>query len=231
MALSYPCDWKAGFVMDPVKKQRVGYLTAFEGIGLTKPLTPDLTVYSPYPNTLTPTYTGIGSQFEASTSQVKAVGIIENLDWGGGVGDAFSISMYMSSENALQLRALRLMGLTTTSIKQLGFWIVNFDEESKVWFEEAYPKAPAKMTGQVNAVSKNDIRLHIADDPVKVANNIDVSVYNVYIEMVPAANQTCNIHIATSSTKNVVKPWGLVVGTLAAAAVPAGTLAEGRQAR
>ena len=28
------CDWKSGFVMDPNKKQRVGYLLNLDGLGL-----------------------------------------------------------------------------------------------------------------------------------------------------------------------------------------------------
>ncbi len=115
------------------------------------------------------------------------------------------------------------MTLKTTSVKGFSWWIGNFDEETKAWFDEGHPKAPTEMTGQLNAPGKTDIRLAVADEASKIAPNIDVNVYNIYFEVVPAANQTCDLHFATASSKNFVKRWGLIVGTLASAAIPAKT--------
>jgi hypothetical protein len=88
-------------------------------------------------------------------------------------------------------------------------------------FEESYPKDPLTVTGQVNA-SGSDVRITIADDPTKVAPNIDVNVYNVYFEVVPAANTTYSLHFATSIQTKYVRNWGLKVGTNASAALPPG---------
>lgn len=219
MAHDFPCNWKAGFVMDPTKKQRFGYLTAFNGLGLTATLPQDITVFSPYNNTTAPAYTPVA----LTDAKANVVGVIENFSWAGGVGDPIAISCYMSAENATQLKALKQLTLKTTSISELGWWIANFDEETKAWFEEAHPMAPLKVTAQLNAPGKNDIRFHVADEPVKIAPNIDVNVYNVYFEVVPAANQVASLKFATSATKNVVKHWGLIVGTLAKGALPAST--------
>lgn len=217
---NFPCDWKSGFVMDPVKKQRVGYITDFNGLGLANALAKDITVFCPYNNASPPSYTALGAP---NNGQVTVTAILESCNWNGGVGDAWSFSCYMSSENANLLKALKQMTLKTTSISKIGWWISNFDEEVKAWFEECYPKAPVNPTAQLNAVSKNDIRLHVADEPVKVAPNIDANVYNVYFELVPAANQTATFTIATSPSKNVCKNWGLVVGTLAKGALAPAT--------
>jgi len=211
----YPCNWKSGFVMDPTKKQRFGYVTDFDGIGLTAALTKDLSVFTPYNSDSAPVYTGL--TLAAGLANVTAV--IEHFSWNGGVGDAISISCYMSAENAQQLKALQQLTLKTTSVKKLGWWIANFDEETKQWFEEAHPLTPSMVTGQINAPGKNDIRLQIATEPVKIAPNIDVNVYNVFFEIVPAANQTSTFHFANSATKKLVKSWGLVVGTLAKSAL------------
>ena len=210
-----PCNWKAGFVMDPTKKQRFGYLTSFDGIGLTAPLAKDITVFTPWNTGAAPTYTGV----VPTEGSVPCVGVIEHFSWNGGVGDPISISAYISSENANLLKALQQMTLKTTTIKSLGWWIANFDEETKKWFEEAHPLAPVDITAQVNAPGKNDIRLHIGTDAEKVAPNIDVNVYNLHIELVPAANKTHTLHFAISADKKVVKNWGIVVGTLANTAV------------
>lgn len=226
MALNLPCDWKAGFVIDPVKKSRFGYLTDFAGIGLANPLTPDITVYCAYNNTTAPGYGGLtltaGSTAGAAPT-AKVVGIVENISWDGSVGGPFSFSVYMSSENANQLKALKQMTLKTTSITQIGWYVGNYDEVSKVWFDEHYPKAPVKPTGQINAVNKSDVRLHIADEGVRFSPNIDALVYNVYFEMVCAANQLASFLVATSPTKNMIMPWGFVIGTLPTTAVPVGT--------
>jgi hypothetical protein len=212
MSYSFPCDWKAGFVMDPVKKQRVGYLTDFTGLG-AKALAKDISVFTPYNNAAALVYTKLGTI--SDTHQVTVTGIIENISWGGGVGDPISISFYASPENALTLRTLKQMTLKTTTINAIGFETLNYDEKtSKTWFEEFYPMAPPLPTGQLNAVSKTDIRLHIADEQVRVAQNIDVWVYNVYLEMVPAADQTATFNLTSEPAKSVVLPWGLKVGAV-----------------
>ncbi|HEX2734286.1 MAG TPA: hypothetical protein VHM70_21905 [Polyangiaceae bacterium] len=217
MSYNFPCDWKAGFVMDPTKKQRVGYLVSFNGIGLADPgLAKDITVFTPY--NVDGSDTGY-ADLTVTEDKVQVVGVIENFSWQGGVGDPICISAYMSAENAMLIKGLLKMTLKTTSIKGLGWWVSNFDEETKAWFVEAHPKAPTSITGQLNAPGKTDIRIAVADEATKIAPNIDVNVYNIYFEVVPAANQTCDFHFATSKDKNFIKRWGLKVGTQAEAAL------------
>ena len=147
------------------------------------------------------------------TRKVTVVGVLDHFSWGGGVGDPLCISAYVSTENASQIRAKQQTTLRTTAIKECAWWIVNFDEEGKEWYEEAYPASGnAKVSGQLNAPGKTDIRLAVAQEPVKVAPTIDVNVYNVYFEVVPAANQTYNLKFAASPNKKFVKGWGLQIG-------------------
>ncbi len=220
----FPANWRAGFVMDPTKKQRFGYITALDGFGLAATLPQDITVYTPWNTGAAPAYAGVSSGYvapsaTAPTGSAKVVGVLEHLSWNGGVGDPISFSFYVSQENAQQIKALQQLTLKTTTIKSLGWWIANFDEETKKWYEEANPLAPTTVSGQINAPGKNDIRLHVATEPEKVAHNIDVNVYNVHIEVVPAANVQHTLHFANSADKKVVKSWGLVVGTMAKTAV------------
>lgn len=212
------CDWKSGFVMDPTRKERVGYLVSFSGLDLGEFLKQDVEVFTPY-NAGAPGY----GNLQITDDKVKVVGVIESFSWNGGVGDPVCISAYISSENALQIKAKMKTTLKTTSISKLAWWIANFDEETKEWFEEAFPMAPKEITGQLNAPGKSDIRLSVADEATKIAPNIDANVYNMYFEVVPAANQTCDFHFATSKNNKFVRRWGLVIGTQAAAALPAGS--------
>lgn len=219
MSHNYPCDWKAGFVMDPSKKMRVGYLLQLEGSDWA--LNQDIQVFSPF-QAGAPAATTFGTAASTFTAGAaanvdKCVGIIEAYNFEGGVGDAICISAYISAESGAILKGKMQSTLTSTLIKKLGWWIVNFDEDKKVWYEEAYPKTPDIVQGQLNAPGGKDIRLHVADDPTKVHPNIDVNVYNLYFEVVPAANNLFTLQFATSSTTPFMKNWGLKVGTVAAA--------------
>jgi hypothetical protein len=204
-AHNFPCDLKSGFVMDPTKKQAFGYVTEFSGLGLSAALARDLTVHSAWSNSAPPTYAA------AAGSQLKVVGVLENFSWAGGVGDPISFSWYMSQENAQTLKTLQKASLKTLSISALGFWLASYDQDTKVWFEQAYPVSPPRLTAQVNAPTPKDIRLHVADTAVKVPPNVDV--YQVTLEVVPTANH--RLSVAPSPKAKVAKNWGLVVGTLA----------------
>jgi hypothetical protein len=211
MPYNFQCSLQDGFAPNPrpPHPQTIGYLTDFDGLGLSTPLAKDLTVSLPY-NNAPPAYKPI----VPVNNQVNVTAILEDFSWNGGVSDPLLFSCYMSSHNANQLRALEQMPLRTTKITAFGWWIANYDQETKGWFEVVYPKDPVKPSGQLNALGR-DIRLQIADQPTKVAPNIDVSVYHVSFEIVPIPNQMTAISLAASSTTHVVKEWGLVVGTIA----------------
>jgi|GEM_PF-1189100 len=216
MVLDLACDWKSGFVMDPQKKQRVGYLVFFEGLNMGEFLKQDIEVFTPYNNSET-NYGDI--TIDSDTGKATCVGVIDSFMFGGAVGDPICISAYISAENAEVLAAKMKTSLDTTKVTKFAWWIVNFDEENKVWYEEAYPLDPTTVAGQINAPGGNDVKLHVSQDPTKIAANIDVNVYNLYFEVIPAADSTFNFQFATSSKTKYVKNWGLKVGTNAAAAM------------
>lgn len=215
MAMNFACDWRSGFVMNPTKKQRVGYLTQLQGLDLgTDYLKQDIEVFTPYSGEAV-SYGGIAPKDD----KVTCVGVIENLSWEGGVGDPICIAAYISAENAAIITAKLKTTLKTNKVTKLGWWICNFDEENKTWFEEAYPKDPADVQGQINAPGGKDLRIMVAEEPTKVAPNIDTNVYNIYFEVIPAANSTYVFNFATSAKTPFVRNWGLKVGTQAAAAM------------
>jgi len=201
--------------MDPTRKQRVGYLVHFKGLNMGEYLKQDITIYTPYNSTGTD-YADITI---TDTKMVTVVGVIDNFSYAGGVGDPICVSAYISSENAENLKAKMKSTLTTTVVKELGWWIANFDEENKKWFEESYPKEPTKVSGQLNAPGGKEIRLDIAHEPTKVSPNIDVNVVGMYFEIVPAANSTFALHFATNAQTKYIRNWGLKIGTKAAEAV------------
>jgi hypothetical protein len=188
----------------------------FQGLNMGEFLKQDVEVFTPYNNSETQ-YGGI--TIDSDTAKATCVGVIESFSFGGGVGDPLCISAYISAENAEVLSAKLKTTLDTTTVTNLGWWICNFDEENKVWYEEAYPKDPDHARGQINAPGGKDVRLQIAQEATKIAQNIDINVYNIYMEVIPAADATYAFHFATSTKTKFVRNWGLKVGTNAAAAM------------
>jgi hypothetical protein len=209
--------------MDPTCKQQVGYLLSFNGVGLSAALATNITVYSPYNNATAPAYGGIKITAPSGTSApsptLDCVGIMENFSWTGAVADPICMSFYLAAENANLLKAQQSLSLPTTSISTLSWWIVDYDEETKQWFEVCYPLSVKTLSCQLNAHGAKDVRLHVADQSTKIAPTIDVNVYQTYMEIVPAAQQMASIFVATSPKTKVAKAWGLVVGTIAKAAL------------
>jgi len=223
MAIDLPCDWKSGFVMDPSNKQRCGYLTAFNGLDLGTEPTKDaddykISVFTPF-NAEAPEYKeATPAPNDDGLPIVNCIGVIDHFSWGGGAGDPISISAYVSTEFANQLKAKQKTTLSTTAIKKLGWWIVNYDVENKAWFEEAFPKtADGFVAGQLNANGGKSVALQVAEEPTLISPNIDVQVFQIYFEIVPGANATYGLRFAQAKTKPFVKGWGLQVGSIAKA--------------
>jgi len=211
------CAWRDGFVMDPSKKQRVGYLVWMEGLNLGEFLKQDIKVFCPFTHAEAPGYAE--AKLDKSNGKMTCVGVIESFSFNGGVGDPVCISAYISSQNAEVLAAKLKTTVDTNTVKKLAWWICNFDEENKAWYEEAYPIEPTTINGQVNASASGSLKITVGQEAEKVAVNIDTNVYNLYLEVIPAANSTFAMHFATSAKTKYVRNWGLKVGTNAAAAM------------
>jgi len=198
---NWQCSWQNAFMLNPSQKGRMGYITAFNGLGMSAALKADLTVSSPDPTLSL-----------LKSAQISVIAMIKSISWNGDAGGPFSISCYMSQENAVQLKTLQQSVLKTTTVSALGFVLVNFDTQLKSWFQEVYPVSP--LQGMINQ------NLNVQLEGVPVSSGIDVLVYEVDFQISPAANFADQITVATSKTVSAVKQWGLVVGTVAANSGP-----------
>lgn len=216
---SFECDKASGFVMDPNEHKCVGYLTNLAELGLSTPLAKDLTISLPFKNPV-PTYEPIVSDksFDPVHNTVHVVAVLEQFEWNSGVGDPLNFICWVSQENAFQIKTLQQMTLKTTKITAFGFWIANYDQETKQWFEQAYPQNPEQPGGLLSGGN-----LNVDLTPVVVKDGIDVNVYKVSFAISPPANQSTAISLANSSTARVVKQWGLVVSTLAKGGIEGAT--------
>lgn len=218
MSIDLSCDWNSVFVANPEKKQRCGYLVGFNGLGLNEE--PDkendaykIRVSTPF-NAPSQEYANVTLDDLDGQKVLDCIGVIESFHFEGGVGDPICISAYVSSEFANQLKAKQKASPATTTISKLGWWVVNYDVDDKLWFEEAFPIGDTNgkegfVKGQLNAAGGTDVRLSIADAPTMIALNVDVQVFNIYIEVVPASDTTYALFFRQGSTKAFVKGWGL----------------------
>lgn len=211
----FECDKSSGFVMDPNEHKCVGYITALRGLGMNKPLAQDLRVSLPY-NNPAPTYKPLvsGTSFDPVHHTVQVVGVLEKFTWAGGVGDPIEIDFWTSQENAFQIKALQQTTLKDTRIESFGFWIADYDQESRQWYEKAYPLGSGQLTGVVSNRENPELNVDLRGAPAK--DGIDVMVYRISLKLAPGANQQYALSFANSSSQHVAKPWGLVVGSLAA---------------
>jgi hypothetical protein len=197
VAYEFDCNTSAGFVMDPNQHVRVGWVTALDGFGLPAGgLKADLQVYNPM--------TVQGGKPVA----MSVIGVLEKFTWAGGVGDPLVLDFYVSQENASQLKMLQQTVLKNLAVKAVNLNIIDYDQEVKTWFT-------AFTSGQLSGIitGKANPQLNVDLNPVVPKDGIDVNVYKVSISISPAANLSYPLKFATSSTKTVVKSWGLVVGT------------------
>jgi hypothetical protein len=138
---------------------------------------------------------------------LSVVAAIQKVSWGGGVGDAFSFSCYMSQQNALQLKTLQQQTLRITKIHTIGWWVTNYDPQPKLWFEELYPKSPANPYAKLNGVGDN-VRLDVNLVGTQVGSNVGDCLYHVSFEIVPAEYVATTIHVASSASHQVERAWG-----------------------
>jgi hypothetical protein len=211
----FECDRAAGFVMDPNEHKCVGYVTRLGGFGLTSSLAADLKVSLPFSGSI-PTYTGlqpahVAGPVPAMTANV--VGVMEKFTWSGGVGDPFEIDFWCSQENAFQIKALQQTTLKSTIVDPLGWWIGDYDQEAKMWYEKSFPLGTSGIVAGTIA-NKENPELNVDLKGTFAKDGIDVLVYKISMKVVPGANKEYAIRMANSSAKPVSKQWGLVIGTL-----------------
>jgi hypothetical protein len=192
VAYTYACELAYGFIQNPNEHQRVGYVTELEGLGLSQALKADLTVTNPQ-----------------TAANVTVVGVIQEFAWSGGVADPLQFQLYVSQENAAQLKMLQQSVLTTTKVNALNYLIINYDQETKRWFTQAAPVQP--VSGIVPGGSNPDLNVDLT--PVAAAEGIDLYVYKVSVQVAPGANKSYVLTFANSSTTPLAKAWGVVTGS------------------
>jgi hypothetical protein len=209
----YGCERDAGFVMDPNENKRFGYVTSLHGFGLPAALPKDLQVHLPFNRSDTPAFRALTLTKPSATSPMssaKVVGVVETFSWAGGAGDPIKLEFYVSQENAMQIMSLQQRALKTRLVTSLAWWIADYDQEVKQWFEQAHPDSVKGITGHING--KKEPELEVDLKPVQVKSGVDVNVYKVTLAVVPAGHFKYKLRFASTHDKKVIRSWGVLIG-------------------
>jgi hypothetical protein len=195
-SLDYECDWRMGFNLNPSSKGRVGYLLFWSGCGGLS-LSKDIEVYNPY--------SGSGQTVETG-STIKCIGLIEKFEFGGGDEDPIRITCYSSRETAANVRAKLASPISSTSV-QVAWYIIDFDEDRKEWYEAAFVQNSAKASANLDTMG-GEVQLFIESQATRVSDVLDLKVYQLEFQIVPAEGSSSTLEFATGSTQKLVKSWG-----------------------
>src|SRR5262249_18316079 len=176
-AYSYETSVSSGVVQNPNEHRRVGYITRLWMGTNPNEFNADLKVAIPYQAAASPTYSGLVTSPQKSPAPSKTaptintahvVGIIEKFEWSGAVGGAINIDFWVSQENATLIKTLQQSALATTFVKQLGWWIADYDQERKTWYEKSFPMGTTTITGIISG--KENPGLDVILTPSTVQN-------------------------------------------------------------
>jgi hypothetical protein len=139
---------------------------------------------------------------------VPVVGVLAKFSWNGGAGDPLQLDFYVSQENAMQIKAAQQTAHVNTAVTVLDFIVIDYDPQAKAWFTELIPAQP--LSGTIAGKGNPQLNVDLTGTPVK--DGIDVLVYKVSIAVSPQAHQVYSLKLSNSSTRTVVKSWGVASG-------------------
>jgi hypothetical protein len=194
-SLDYDCDWRLGFNLDPRATGTMGYLLFWSGCGGLS-LAKDIEVWNPF--------SGSG-QTVTSGATIKCIGLIESFRFAGDEDAPIRIAAYVSKGTSANVRAKLSNPLTTTSV-QVAWYILSYDDEAKLWFESAYVKDNARAQADIDVVG-GATQLFIDSKPVKVDERLDLKVFKLEFQIVPAEGSSSILEFAAGPTQKLVKSW------------------------
>jgi hypothetical protein len=181
------CDVYQGYNYKKDKQTTVGFLTALTISGVA--VTADTTCKDP----LTP------------TADLKVVAVLSDVLWELGVTDGLYFTAQLSIYNRQNIMALVVNTLTNVEVVY-QFTVYEYDPVAKVYYK-CFHCNDTDMNGVLEKKGE-DLNLTVAEDPSGEVQSPENYTMNIGIKPQPTAQ---TLTVATSSTKNVVKSWGLTV--------------------
>jgi hypothetical protein len=195
--LSYDCDWRLGFNLDPLQKGTIGYVLFWSGCGGLS-LGKDIEVWNPFAGT---------GQTVSSGATIKCVGLLESFQFTGDSDAPIRMTAYVSKDTAANVRAKLANPITATTL-QVSWYIISYDDDRKQWFEAAFIKNGAKAQADVD-ITDGILQLFIDNNPVVVDARLDLRVFKFEFQVIPAEGSATLLEFATGATQRLVKNWAM----------------------
>lgn len=194
--MNIACLWQAAFNVSPQNKGAFGYLTEWSGLGGLI-LAKDITVWNPVGGT---------AQQVLGGQTIPCVAVIERFAYAGDATDPIRIACYVSKENQSNLRAKLSRELVNTKIKA-AWTIVDYDDQSKTWFQAVDLMEPKRLDAMVNTVD-GELQVFIDSRPTRISEGLDIHVFRFEFEVVPHPRKKSKLQFAMGPNQRLVKPWG-----------------------
>jgi hypothetical protein len=194
--LDFDCDWRLGFNLQPRLKGTVGYLLEWSGLGGLS-LKKDIEVWNPY---------STAGQKVVSGTTVKCIGLLEWLRYAGGQNDPIRLRAYVSRESAADVRSKLAKPLSNTRLK-LAWYIIDFDEGDKLWYEAAFLKDPKTAEASLDS-AQGALQISVDRAPTRIADTLDINVFGFELQVVPANKKKALLEFASGPGQKLVKQWG-----------------------
>jgi hypothetical protein len=194
--LDYDCNWRFAFNLRSGAKSCVGYLMTCTGLGGVR-LKKDIQVWNPFD--------GQGQQDSYKKAKIDCIGLIESFRFMGGENDPIRIVTYVSKGTAADLRARLATPLSNLKLK-LDWYIIDFDNETKAWYEAAFVKSAAGADANLSS-GAGTLQIFIENTPEKITDSLDVGVYRFELEVLPADESSTNLEFASGPNQKLVRRW------------------------
>lgn len=195
-ALNFECDWRFGLNLKPTRKGRVGYLLEWNGCGGLN-LPKDIEVWNPYSTQ--------GQQI-VSGPRVQCVALLDSFRFPGGSSEPIRLKCWVSKATATNIRAKISRPMTSTKVK-LAWYIIDYDDDQKVWYELAFVKNPSVAQARLDNVD-GKLQIFVSAEGTRVDETLDLSLYAFEFQIIPAKNKRSDLEFASGGIQRVVKQWG-----------------------
>lgn len=194
--LSFDCDWQFGFNLHSLGKGTVGYLLFWSGVGGLN-LKKDIQVWNPFDS---------AGQTVVQGPKIECIGLIEQFRFEGGEDDPIRITAYVSKDVAADVRATLARPLPSTKLK-VAWYIVSYDDDTRCWYESSLVRD--KKNAEANIDTADGVmQMFIDNQGTRIAETLDLKVYKLDFQIVPAAKKTSLLEFATGPSQRIVKKWG-----------------------
>ena len=141
------------------------------------------------------------------TDDLKVVAVLSGAQWDTGVTDGLYLAGQISTENRQSVAMLLYNDLVNIEVT-FQYAVYDYDAVKKEYFL-AFHSNKKDMSGLLEKRGE-ELNLSVADDASTEVQSPENYAFMIGIK--PKSEKAQALHIATSSSKNVVKAWGLKVG-------------------